>query len=160
MYRQQLGQVQSMLKMSGSPLVTDDNVYNNAVGLARDCGLQPNDLFTEPPKDQNGNPIPPQPQPDPKAQALMAQVQVKQQAIEAQQQADAAKLQQMMAEHQDQAHIELIKQQQESALAIRQQNLQAFIDQQQMMLEAHKHIATLANQAHIAKMRPGGRLDS
>jgi dihydropteroate synthase len=89
----------------------------------------------------------------------MAQIQVKQQAIEAQQQADAAKLQQMMAQHADETQIELLKQHQEAAIAVRQQNLQAFIDQQQMILEAHKHAAQLDSQQKIAKMRPGGALD-
>lgn len=158
MHRQMIGQVQAMLKMGNSPIVTDDNLYNNAVGLARDAGLQPNDLFTEPPKDEQGNPIPQQQPPDPKVQALMAQVQAKQQAIEAQQQADAAKLQQMAAQHQDETQIELLRQHQEAALAVRQQNLQSWLDQQQMILEAHKHAATLDNQNRIAKMRPGGSL--
>jgi hypothetical protein len=156
---QTIGQVQSMLKMAGSQIATDDNVYNACTGLARALGLQPNDFFTEPPKDEQGNPIPQQQPPDPKAQALMMQVQVKQQAIEAQQQADAAKLQQMMAQHADETQIELLKQHQEAAIAVRQQNLQAFIDQQQMILEAHKHAAQLDSQQKIAKMRPGGSLD-
>jgi hypothetical protein len=156
---QTIGQVQSMLKMAGSQIATDDNVYNACTGLARALGLQPNDYFTEPPKDEQGNPIPQQQPPDPKVQALMAQVQVKQQAIEAQQQADAAKLQQMMAQHADETQIELLKQHQEAAIAVRQQNLQAFIDQQQMILEAHKHAEQLDSQQKIAKMRPGGSLD-
>lgn len=159
MYRQMAGQVQSMLKMANSPIVTDDNLYNNAVGLARDMGLQPNDLFTEPPKDEQGNPIPQQQPPDPKVMALMAQVQVKQQAIEAQQQADAAKLQQMMAQHANESQLEAMRQQMEASLAVRQQNLQAFIDQQQMILDAHKHASSLDNQARISKMRSGGQLD-
>jgi hypothetical protein len=157
---QTIGQVQSMLKMAGSQIVSDDNVYNACTALARAFGLQPNDYFTEPPKDEQGNPIPQQQPPDPKAQALMAQIQVKQQAIEAQQQADAAKLQQMMAQHADETQIELLKQHQEAAIAVRQQNLQAFIDQQQMILEAHKHAAQLDSQQKIAKMRPGGKLDA
>jgi hypothetical protein len=156
---QMIGQVQSMLKMAGSQIVSDDNVYNACTSLTRNLGLQPNDFFTEPPKDQNGNPIPQQQPPDPKVQALMAQVQVKQQAIEAQQQADQAKLQQMMAQHADEAQIEILRQHQEAALAVRQQNLQAFIDQQQMILDAHKHAAQLDTQQKIAKMRPGGALD-
>jgi hypothetical protein len=156
---QMIGQAQSMLKLAGSQTVTEDNVYNSAKDLTRALGMQPNDYFTEPPKDEQGNPIPQQQPPDPKVQALMAQVQVKQQAIEAQQQADAAKLQQMMAQHADETQIELLKQHQEAALAVRQQNLQAFIDQQQMILEAHKHAAQLDSQQKIAKMRPGGSLD-
>jgi hypothetical protein len=47
----------------------------------------------------------------------------------------------------------------EAALEIRQQNIQAFIDQQQMILEAHKHATQMDNQQKIAKMRPGGKLN-
>jgi hypothetical protein len=157
---QTLGQVQSMLKMAGSSIVSDDNIYNACVGLARALNQQPNDLFTEPPKDEQGNPIPQQQPPDPKVQALMAQVQVKQQAIEAQREANAQKIQQMASQHADEAQLEIMRQHQEAALAVQQQHLQFFIEQQQMALDAHKHIATLANQAHIAKMRPGGNLDA
>jgi hypothetical protein len=159
MYRQMIGQAQAMLKQAGSPIVTDDNLYNMAVGLTRDCGLEPNDLFTEPPKDAQGNPIPQQTPPDPKVMALMAQVQVKQHAIEAQKEADAAKIQQMIAQHVSEAQIESARQQMEAALEIRQQNIQAFIDQQQMILEAHKHATQMDNQQKIAKMRPGGKLN-
>src|SRR5213076_1909568 len=65
MGRQMIGQVQAMLKQRGSQIVSDDNLFNNAVGMARDFGLQPNDLFTEPPKDEQGNPVPQQQPPDP-----------------------------------------------------------------------------------------------
>jgi hypothetical protein len=156
---QTIGQVQSMLKMAGSQIATDDNVYNACTGLARALGLQPNDFFTEPPKDEQGNPIPQQQPPDPKAQALMMQVQVKQQAIEAQREANATKIQQMQAQHVDETQLELRRQQMEAALEQQQQHLQFFIDQQQMILEAHKHAAQLDSQQKIAKMRPGGSLD-
>jgi hypothetical protein len=159
MGRQALGQVQALLKQAGSQIVTEDNLYNNAIGLARDFGLAPNDLFTEPPKDEQGNPIPQQQPPDPKVQALMAQVQVKQQAIEAQREADQMKLQQMAAQHADEAQLEIMRQHQEAALALREQNLQTWLDHQQMLLEAAKHSAQLDNQAKIAKMRPGGALN-
>jgi hypothetical protein len=159
MYRQTVGQVQAMLKEAGSPIVNDENLYNNAVGLARDMGLPPSDLFTEVPKDEQGNPVPPQQQPDPKVMALMAQVQVKQQAIEAQRQADAMKLQQMQQQHVDNAQLEIMRQHQEAAIAVREQNLQTWLDQQQMFLEAHKHAAQLDSQQRIAKMRPGGALN-
>jgi hypothetical protein len=158
MYRQMIGQVQATLKMGNSPIVTDDNLYNNAVGLCRDAGLQPNDLFTEPPKDEQGNPIPQQQPPDPKVMALQAQVQQKQLQIELQQQSDQAKIQAMIQKHASDAQIEQAKAEMESQLAIRQQDLETFLQQQQMVIDAHKHAATLDNQARIAKMRPGGSL--
>jgi hypothetical protein len=158
MYRQMIGQVQSMLKMGNSPIVTDDNLYNNAVGLCRDAGLQPNDLFTEPPKDEQGNPIPQQQPPDPKVMALQAQVQAKQQQIMLQQQSDQAKIEAMVAKHASDAQIAQAKDEMESQLAIRQQDLQAFLEQQQMVIDAHKHATEQDTKVQIAKLRPGGSL--
>lgn len=93
MGRQMLGQVQSLLKQAGSPIVNDENIYNNAVGLARDLGLQPNDLFTEVPKDEQGNPVPPQTPPDPEMMKAQAELQLKQQAHEGDMQLKGADIQ-------------------------------------------------------------------
>ena len=141
-------------------LIDSEKVYNALRRLFNAAGIKNvTDFLNEPQRDEQGNLVqPPQP-PDPKLQAMLMQVQVKQQAIEAQQQADAAKLQQAMAQHATEAQLEAMRQQQEASLAVRQQNLQAFIDQQQMLLDAHKHAASLDNQQRIAKMRPGGKLD-
>jgi hypothetical protein len=118
-------------------------------------GLAPNDLWTHP----QDNPQQP-PQPDPKVMALQQQVQLKQQQIAQQAQDNQAKLQLMAQKHASDAQIEQAKAQMESDLALRQQNLQAWLDQQQMVLDAHKHAATLDSQAKIQKLRNGGRLDA
>jgi hypothetical protein len=157
-YRQMIGQVQSLLKEAGSPLVSDDNLFNNAVGLCRDMGLEPNDLFSEPPKDAQGNPIPQQQPPDPKMMQMQAELQMKQQQLQQQAQEGQAKLQLMAQKHASDAEIAQAKAQLESQLAVRQQDIQAWLNQQEMALEAHKHAAQLDNQAKIAKMRPGGSL--
>jgi hypothetical protein len=164
MARQALGQVQSMLKEIGSQIVSDDNVFNNCIGLARDYGLQPNDLFTEPPKDQNGQPIPQQPPPDPKAQALMAQVQMKQQQIQQSQEEGQAKLQMMAQKHASDEQIATAKAQLEAEIAVRQQNLQTWLQTQQMALETAKHVHSMSIQheqskAKISQMRQGGALN-
>jgi hypothetical protein len=159
MYRQMIGEVQATLKMGNSPIVTDDNLYNNAVGLCRDAGLQPNDLFTEPPKDEQGNPIPQQQPPDPKVMALQAQVQAKQQQIMLQQQSDQAKIEAMIQKHASDVQIEQAKAEMESQLAVRQQDLQAFLEQQQMVIDAHKHAAEQDAKVQIAKLRPGGAIN-
>jgi hypothetical protein len=65
----------------------------------------------------------------------------------------------MAAQHADEAQLEIMRQHQEAALALREQNLQTWLDHQQMLLEAAKHSAQLDNQAKIAKMRPGGKLN-
>ncbi len=158
-YRQMLGQVQSMLKETGSPLVSDDNLYNNAVGLCRDMGLEPNDMFTEPPKDAQGNPVPQQQPPDPKMMQMQAELQMKQQQLQQQAQEGQAKLQLMAQKHASDAEIAQAKAQMEAELATRQQDIQAWLSQHEMALEADKHAATLDNQAKIAKMKPGGALN-
>jgi hypothetical protein len=158
-YRQMIGQVQSLLKEAGSPLVSDDNLFNNAVGLCRDMGLEPNDLFSEPPKDAQGNPIPQQQPPDPKMMQMQAELQMKQQQLQQQAQEGQAKLQLMAQKHASDAEIAQAKAQLESQLAVRQQDIQAWLNQQEMALEAHKHAARLDNQAKIAKMKPGGALN-
>lgn len=141
-------------------LIDSEKVYNALRRLFNAAGIKNvADFLNEPQRDEQGNLAqPPQP-PDPKLQAMLMQVQVKQQAIEAQQQTDAAKLQQAIEQHANESQLEAMRQQMEASLAVRQQNLQAFIDQQQMLLDAHKHAAQMDSQQRIAKMRPGGKLD-
>jgi hypothetical protein len=64
----------------------------------------------------------------------------------------------MAQQHADQTQLEIMRQHQEAAIAVREQNLQTWLDHQQMILEAHKHAAQLDSQQKIAKMRPGGSL--
>jgi hypothetical protein len=52
----------------------------------------------------------------------------------------------------------------EADLALRQQNMQAFLDAHQMALEAHKHAAEMKqkdaeSKAKIGKLRQGGKLN-
>jgi hypothetical protein len=65
----------------------------------------------------------------------------------------------MAQKHASDAEIAQAKAQLESQLAVRQQDIQAWLNQQEMALEAHKHAARLDNQAKIAKMKPGGALN-
>jgi hypothetical protein len=158
MYRQMLGQVQTLAMQAGAPICTWKNVFNLLSAGTKDMGLPPNDYWTDPDSPEGQQQAQNRP-PDPKTMALMMQVQVKQQQIEQQRQDNDAKLQQMMAQHVNEAQLEIARQHMEAALEVRQQDLQSWIDQQQMILDAHKHAAQLDNQAKIAKMRPGGALD-
>lgn len=164
MGRQMIGQVQAMLKQGGSQIVTDDNLYNNATGLARDYGLSPNDLFTEVPKGPDGQPIPQQQPPDPAMMKLQGELQIKQQQLQQAQQEGQIKLQLMAQQHASDAQIAQARAQMEAELAIRQQNLQAWIDAHQMAMDAHKHAAEMKmrddeSRAKIKTMRSGGALN-
>lgn len=164
MGRQAIGQLQAILKQGNSPIVSDDNLYNNATGLARDFGLSPNDLFTEVPKGPDGKPVPQQQPPDPKVQALMAELQMKQQQLEQSKQEGEAKLQMMAAKHASDAQLAAAKAEQEAQLAVRQQDLQTWLATEQLKLEHEKHGQAMAHadeqhQAKIKTMREGGALN-
>lgn len=180
MYRQTIGQIQGLLVTEGSPLVTPDNIYNNAVGMCRDMGLSPNDLFTDPstPPDPNApqRPLPPQ------QQAAQMDLQMKQQQLSQQGQEAEQKLQLMQAQlaakqqemeqklsimqqaHESQAAIAEQKAQMEAELAVRQQNFDLALGKRQMEMEEERHQQGLAHadaehQARVKKLRSGGALD-
>jgi hypothetical protein len=152
----QVAQMQSMAMMNQAPVCTWDNVFNAMTQLARAMNLPPNDLWTNPQQNPAAQQGPP---PDPKTQALMAQLQVKQQQAQTQAEFGQQKLQIDAAKHVSEAQLQGEKMQMEGEIALRQQNMQGWLDVQQMKLEAAKHATQLDNQAKIAKMRPGGKLD-
>lgn len=157
-YRQMIAQAQSLAMSTQAPVCTWENVYNNLAALTRDMGLPPNDAWTNPQEN------PRQPQADPAVMKLQAELRLKQQQLEQEQQEAQAKLALMAQQHADQAHIASARAEFEAQLAVRQQNLQAWLDAHQMALDAVKqhHEMTLAaneNSARIKKLRQGGRLD-
>jgi hypothetical protein len=151
--RQMIAQMQIMAKQGQSQIVTDDNLYNNMTGLTRDFGLQPNDLWTEPPKDEQGNPIPQQQPPDPAMLKLQGELQIKQQQLQQAQQEGQIKLQLMAQQHASDAQIQQARAQLEAELAVRQQNLQAWVDAHQMAMDAHKHAAEMRCATTRARQR-------
>lgn len=92
-YRQMIAQSHAMLKEAGSPLVTDENIYNNLAAICKDAGLQPNDVYTNP-KDAP----PQQPKPDPEQLKIQAEMQLQQAKMQGDQQLQAQKLDAMKQE--------------------------------------------------------------
>jgi len=140
-----------------SPVCTWENVFNNLSSGAKDMGLAPNDIWTHP--DDN----PQQPQPDPAVMKLQGEMAIKQQQLQQAQQEGQAKLSLMAQQHATDAQMEQYRAQMEADLAIRQQNLQAWVDAHQMALDAHKHAAEMKHKdaeskAKISKLRSGGSL--
>lgn len=86
-YRSMIAQSHEMLKAAGSPLVTDENIYNNLASMCKDAGLQPNDVYTNPAEAPEQ-----EPQPDPEMMKAQAELQLKQAELQAKQQESAAKL--------------------------------------------------------------------
>jgi hypothetical protein len=158
MYRNMVAQSHSMLMAAQSPIVTWENVFNNLTAAAKDAGLPPNDLYTHP--DDN----PQQPQPDPAVMKLQGELQMKQQQLQQAQQEGQAKLALMAQKHESDEAIANARAQMEADLATRQQNLQAWLDAHQMVMDAHQQaheqrLAESENQAKIKKLRQGGQLN-
>ncbi len=169
--RQLVAQVQGALKASGSPLVTDDNLYNNAIGLCRDTGLQPNDLFTEPPKDEQGNPVPQEQPPDPEMMKAQAELQLKQQQHEMDTQLKGADLQAKQQESALKLELERAKAEEAAQLARdkaefeREQAMAQMIFEREIEMQRFEHEKALAfykadKDAEAKRYREGGRLDA
>lgn len=154
-YRNLIAQSHTLLMQAGAPICTWDNVYNNLTAAAKDAGLAPNDLYTRPEDAQQQ-----EPQPDPAVMKLQAELQLKQQQLQQAQQEGQAKIQLMAMKHASDAQIAQERAHLEADLALRQQNLQVWLDAHEMVLDAHKHHAEMQNQAKISKMRNGGSLNA
>lgn len=157
-FRNMVAQSHTLLMQGQAPICTWENVYNNLTAAAKDAGLAPNDLYTHP--DDN----PQQPQPDPAVMKLQAELQLKQQQLQQAQQEMQSKLALMAQKHESDANIAAARAQMEADLAIRQQNLQAWLDAHAMALEASKHAAEqkradAESQAKVKKLRSGGALN-
>jgi predicted DNA-binding protein (UPF0251 family) len=165
-YRNLIAQAHTLLKEGGSPLVSDENIYNNMAGFCKDAGLQPNDLFTHPDEAQQ------QPQqPDPEAMKAQAEIQLKQQAheadvqlkgadLQAKQQEAALKLQIMRETAAEQAQLARDK-----AAAEREDNVTRMQFDMNMAVRQQDHDEQMAARKveqdyEIKKNRPGGRLDA
>lgn len=158
-YRNLVAQAHTALMQAGSPIANWENVYNNLAGLAKDMGLQPNDLFINP-----ENAPPEQEQPDPAMLKLQADTQLKTAELQMKHAHNQAQLQLKLMEIQ--GKMQLAREDAETQLMLAQQK--AFIETQlatqeqefEAMLAALKIKASEAGrESHVAGMRPGGRLD-
>ena len=157
-YRNMIAQTHTLLMQGQSPICTWENVYNNLTAAAKDAGLAPNDLYTHP--DDN----PQQPQQDPAVMKLQAELQVKQQEMEQKRVEGEQQLQMMAAKHAGEAQIEAFRAQHEAELAVRQQNIDAWLQAREMVLQAHAHAAEQKradneSKAKISSLRRGGALN-
>lgn len=181
--------LQTMAEIIQSPyagLVTEENAYNAVKRKFTAAGIKNTDEYlTEPPKDEQGNPLPkPPPPPSPEEQKMQAEMQMNAAKLQGDQQAMQAKLE-MQA--QQQAHDQQLAQQQaefdaqlatakaaqeaqfarekaalEAQLDIERMNREAELAERKMQLEeqmANRKAALAETSAKLPTNRPGGDLD-
>jgi hypothetical protein len=169
-YRQLIAQSHAMLKEAGSPLVTDENVYNNLTAICKDAGLQANDVYTNPSEAPTQKP-----QPDPEMMKAQAEMQLQQAKIQGEQQIQAQKLEAMRQESMLKAELARQVAETEAQLARdkaefeAQQAREKFEFERQLAMEklafqerAAERDATRRDYEADAKLsanRPGGKLD-
>jgi hypothetical protein len=158
-YRNMVAQSHSLLMGSGAPIVTWENVYNNLTAAAKDAGLSPNDIYTHPDEAPQQ-----QPQPDPKMMQMQAELQMKQQALQQAQQEGEAKIQMMAAKQASDAQVAQARAELEANLAVRQQNIDTWLQTHQLAMDAARHGQAMAhadaqNEAKINSFKSGGALN-
>jgi hypothetical protein len=159
MYRNMIAQSHTLLMQGQAPICTWENVYNNLAAAAKDAGIQPNDIYTHPDDAPQQ-----QPQPDPAVMKLQGELQLKQQQLQQAQQEGQAKLALMAQQHASENQIAHARADMEANLALRQQNLNAWLEAHQMALDAHKQhhemqMAANENAAKVKSLRRGGALN-
>lgn len=130
--RNLVAQTHMVLKEAGSPLVTDENIYNNVTGFCKDVGLQPNDLYTNP-----EDAPPQQPQPDPEMMKAQAELQIKQAELQGKQQESAAKLD--LQREEAALKAQLAREEAAAKLQLEREKLvaEAEMNQQRLAMELH-----------------------
>jgi hypothetical protein len=169
-YRMMIAQSHETLKMAGSPLVTDENVYNNLTAMCKDAGLQPNDVYTHP-----DDAKPQQERPDPMMIKVQADIQAKQAELEMKHAHNQSQLQLKLMEIQGKMVLAREDAESQFVLAQQKQFVEAELARQQQAFEAQLEAMKLRVQARssardadrrdaetgakIKNLRKGGRLD-
>lgn len=172
MLRDKIIEMQIGAMQNGLSIVTEQNMFNSAKGFINDAGLgDVTEFFTEPPKDEQGNPLPQPEKPDPEMVKVEAEAKLKaqeQQAKMAQQQFDA---QMRQMEAQAKAEIEMAKTQAAAQTARERAMYEAELAQAKADFEAQLALRKVAfeeamadrrasvEEANLSDNRSGGDLD-
>jgi hypothetical protein len=129
-YRSMIAQSHEALKAAGSPLVTDENIYNNLTSMCKDAGLQPNDVYTNP-----ADATPQEQQPDPEMAKAEMEMQLKQAEMAAKQQESAAKLD--LQRQEAELKAQLAREEAEAKLQLEREKLiaEAQMNEQRLQME-------------------------
>lgn len=172
---------------AGLSIVDESKLFNSAKGFIADANLgDVSEYFVEPPKDEEGNPLPAPEKPDPEAMKVQAEAELQaaklqgEQAmagakLEAEQQAQAFKLQAMrdeMAAKQELARAEAEFEAQlaerkfaaEMQMAVRKMEAETQLAERRMALEAQQSERDAARrdyetESKLSQNRSGGDLD-
>lgn len=170
MFRREVIQMQAQAMEAGLSIVDDQRLYNSAKGFITDAGLgDVSEYFVEPPKDEQGNPLPKPEQPDPEMMKIQAQMQQKQQELQLKATEMAGKLELKKAE--TEAKLEAMRQQGLTQAQIDAQKVildnqlqqakaeaEAVLAERKMEIEAMLGMAKVQADATIKSFRPGGSL--
>lgn len=181
-YRREVIGMQAQALDAGLGIVDEDKFFNSAKGFINEVDLgDVTEFFNEPPKDEQGNPLPKPERPDPEMMKAQADAQLQQQKQQFDQQATAAKIQgeQQIAaaklQAQREADASSIMAMREKAAAeqqlardkagfeaeLAQQKMAAefALEEQRMSREHELNQQRADNEAKMAANRPGGALD-
>ncbi len=166
-FRREVIGMQSAALEAGLGIVDESKFYNSAKGFIADARLgDASEFFIEPPKDEEGNPIPKPEQPDPEAMKVQAEMEMQQAKLAGEQQIASAKLQgeqQAMAYKLDAAREEASLKQQlareqaefEATLAIEKMNREHALELQRMDREADLEERRMAREERVAEHSAG-----
>ncbi len=180
--RREIMGMQAQAFQAGLDIVDEDKFYNSAKGFINEIGGigEPSEYFNEPPKDEQGNPVPKPPQPDPAMAKVQSDAQLQQQKLQGEQQMSAqklqteqqiatfklqasreeaaAKLQTMREEAAAQQQLAREKAEFEANLAVEQMNREFALEQQRMTHQQTIDQQKADREDELSKNRPGGDL--
>lgn len=159
-YRREVLGMQAQALQAGLAIVDDSKFYNSAKGFIADAGLgDVSEYFIEPPKDENGNPLPKPPQPDPEMAKAQGEMQLRAQDQQFRQQEAAAKLQ--LQQQESAARLQFMREEaaEELRLAREKAEFEAQLAEQKMMAEFELEGRRMAMQAQLDAERAANDRD-
>lgn len=181
-YRREVIGMQAQAMEAGLDIVDDAKFFNSAKGFISDAGLgDVSEYFNEPPKDEQGNPVPKPEKPDPEmakvqgeqqmqAAKMQGEQQIQQAKLQASQEEAALKIQLQQADSEtkqqlarDQAEFEatLAQQKANAEFALAEQRLQQELSLAERRMQMEEKLAThkaSLDEKKLSTNRPGGSL--
>lgn len=167
--RREVIAMQTAALEAGLGIVDEDKLFNSAKGFINDANLgDVSEYFVEPPKDEEGNPLPKPEKPDPEAMKVEAEAQLQAAKLQGEQQAAAFKLemtreeallkQQLQREQAEfEAELAVEKMNREHALELQRMEREAELEQQRMARDAARR--DYETETKLSQNKPGGALD-
>lgn len=175
MFRREIIGMQTAALEAGLSIVDESKLYNSAKGFIADARLgDASEFFIEPPKDEEGNPLPQPEKPDPEAMKVEAEMQLQAAKLDGEQKMAAAKLEMQSQEAllkqnlaREQAEFEaalaIEKMEREHALELQRMDREAELERRRMVVESQRAARDedrrdRETDAKLSKNRTGGSL--